>query len=407
MPIHHRDTGPARALVLAVPALSALLGVSLSRAEPDLRGPLVAIPHCSIVSEGCSLDPATPDLDPAGCALTLEKQLDRRGVHAEVIGPGTVVCGEGSRAVILEATLTAQCPDRARNESVMTQVLSVRLAMDLVLKDCFSGEELGRGRSERALESGRRALVRDSVEELAHHTSEMKVRRAYPDTPLRWLRADVGGEKSIEVFGGTVDIDDSGINDFLDDAGIDTEDTAFRGGIEVAYNPWSAQGTRVALGLELMEVTTEEKGQVDLAKLGRDPANHPGFDPNGPQNVEMILRVLGLRGSVAQGIDVTLNQRVSVMGTIGYYTLGQALAPAEIKIEGLGHDSDRLRNATLMLSGEIRYIWRVTPHIGVSLSGGYVRLEFSQPNRLNRADPFPYDLDFSGPTLRLGLSGRF
>ncbi len=393
-------------LLVAV-SLVLFCSASEARIAAKPRGPLVAVPHCSVVSEGCSLDPATPDLDPAGCALTLAKQLERRGVRAEVIGPGAVVCGEGSRALILEGNIQAQCPGRAQDEAVMDQVLAVSLAMELVLKDCFSGETIGRGRSERAIESGRRALVRDSVEELAHHTSETDVRRLYPETPVRWIRADVGGEKSIEVFGGFVDVEESGINDFLGDAGIDTEDTALRGGFEVAYNPWSAQATRIGVGAEIVEVESRERGGVDLADLGRNPANHPGFDPNGPHDVEMVLRVLGIRGSVAQGFDFTLNQRVSLMGTIGHYTLGHVFTPSEIRIEGLPGDSDELRKATLMLSAEVRYEWRVTPHVGLSLAGGYNYLEFSEPNRLDRRAPFPYDLDFSGTTARIALAGRF
>ncbi len=376
-------------------------------AEPQTRGPLVAVLHCTIASVGCALDPSTPDLNPAGCAVAIVNQLERRGVRAEVIGPGTVVCGEGSRALLLEGTITAECPGRALNESVMTQVLAVDLSLDLVLKDCFSGETLGRGGSKRAIESGRRALVRDAIEELTHHTAEMNVRNLYPDTPIRWIRADVGGERSIELFGGAVDIESSGINDFLEDSGLDTEDYAWRGGIEVAYNAWSMQKTRIAAGLELLEVERHDTGLVNLADLGRNPANHPGFDPNGPHDVDMTLRVLGLRASIAKGLDFTLNQRVSLMGTIGYYTLGHLLAPADVRIEGLENSSDELRDATLMLSAEIRYEWRVTPHLGLNLSGGYLYLEFPEPNRIDRAAPFPYDLDFSGATARLGLSGRF
>ncbi len=394
-------------LLLAAGLTLATAAATHLRAEDRTRGPLVAVPHCSIAPAGCALDPATPDLNPAGCAVAIVNHLERRGVRAEVIGPGTVVCGEGSRALLLEGTITATCPGRTHNESVMTQVLSVDLALDLVLKDCFSGETLGRGRSQRAIESGRRALVRDAIEEMAHHTSEMEVRNLYPDTPIRWIRADVGGERSIEIFGGAVDIESSGINDFLEDSGLDSEDYAWRWGFEVAYNPWSMQKTRIAAGLELLEVESHDTGLVDLADLGRNPANHPGFDPNGPHDVDMTLRVLGIRASVAQGFDFTLNQRISMMGTIGYYTLGHLLAPAEVRIEGLPSTSDELRDASQMLSTEIRYEWRVTPHLGVSLSGGYLYLEFPEPNRIDRAAPFPYDLDFSGTTARLGLSGRF
>ena len=397
-----RAIAPWAALCLTLPALFAPEALAV-----EGRGPLVAIPYCTIVAEDCGLDPETPDLNPAGCAATLQRQMERRGVRTEVIGPGAVVCGEGSNAIILEATLTATCSERTRNELLLDRVLAVRLEMDLVLKDCHSGEVFGRGRARRAIESGRQTLVRDAVQELSHHTAEMQIRRVFPDTPVRWMRGDIGGEVSFEVSGSVIDIGGSGINEFLRSVEIDEEDYAPGILMEMTYNPWSSQLTRVGIGMEYIRVESTEEGMIDLDDLLLDPAGHPSFDPNVPHTVETILQVLGVRGSVAQGLDLTKNQRLSVQGAFGYYVLGPRILPAEINIEGLPAEIEDFRNAKLMLTAAARYDWRFTPHLAFSVEGGYTRLDFGRPNRLNRERRFPYEIEFNGATLRIGIATRW
>ena len=101
-----------------------------------------------------------------------------------------------------------------------------------------------------------------------------------------------------------------------------------------------------------MTATTTPRLTPDLLL---DPAGHPNFDPNIPHTVETILQVLGVRGSVAQGIDLTKNQRLSVQGAFGYYVLGPRILPAEINIEGLPAEIEDFRNAKLMLTAAGRY----------------------------------------------------
>jgi hypothetical protein len=372
------------------------------------QGPLVAVPHCTVISEGCGLDPATPQLDPAACAVALAKQLDRRRVRAEVVGPGAVVCGEGSDALILEGTLTAQCPGRADNEMLMDKVYSVRMRLGLLLRDCFSGEEIGSASTQRAIESGRRTLARDAIEELGHHVAERRVRRLYPRTPVAWIRADVGGERVIESAGGGIDIEGNEINDFLDEVALDEEEYASRINFEIAYHPWSTQNTRLGIGLELMQIRAEDDGMVDPVKtLGRDPNSPASFDPNVPHHVDMKLGVVGIYGRVGYGVDITRNQRISVAGSVGYYLLGTSLMRAEIIIEGLPADAYRLRGSAAGLGGEFRYTWRFTPHLAFLVAYGFNYLDYRDPNRLHHAAHFPFDVEFSGQTARVGLGGRF
>jgi hypothetical protein len=411
---HARPRRPRRTIYAASARAAACLLLALpvggppASAAPATAGPLVAVPYCKVVSEGCGLDPEAPDLSPAGCAATIADHLERRGVRAEAIGPGTVVCGEGSNALLLEATLTSQCPARARDKLLIDKVMSIRLLLEIEMNDCFSGEVLGKGTAERAIESGRHILVRDAVEELAHHTSEMRIRSLFPETPVRWMRGDIGGERSIELAVGGIDISGSGTNDFLDAVGIDNEDTASRILLEGAYNPMSSQHTRLGIGMEYISVSSDDKGNVDLAAvLELDPANHPGFDPNMPHRVKLDLGVIGLRGSVAQGFDFTKNQRISVQGAVGYYVLGTGLAPAAIEIDGLPESANEFHDVSLMLEGTLRYTWRFTSHIALSAAYGYTWLEFHTPNRVGRGPHFPFDFDFSGASARVGLAGRF
>lgn len=390
-------------LLLAVAGLSA----GPLAAAGEERGPLVAVPDCTTSSAGCNLDPATPDLSPAGCAATLVEQLGRRGIRAEAIGPGNVTCGEGSGSLILEASIHATCPAGSSDKLVMDRVLSVKLRMNLLLRDCFTGEVVGTASTERSLESGRRTAARDAIEELGHHTSERKIRRLHPETPIRWMKADVGGERSFELTGGVVDISSGGINDLLHDLHMDSEHYAKRAAIDLAYNPWSSPGTRVAIGVEVLQAKTEGRTRLELSDLHLKPANNPGWDPNAPRTVNLRMGVVGLKGSVGQGLDVTLNQRLSVTGSIGYYILGTGLMPATLEVQGLPADLYTLRSSGLMLSGGVRYEWRFTPHLELSAEYGYQLLQFSRPNRVGHVAFFRYDMDFTGPAARIGIGGRF
>ncbi|HXI02441.1 MAG TPA: hypothetical protein VNI57_04620 [Candidatus Saccharimonadales bacterium] len=399
---------PATALsrLLLLLAVAGAATGALAAAGED-RGPLVAVPNCTTSSEGCNLDPATPDLNPAGCAATLVEQLGRRGIRAEAIGPGSVTCGEGSGSLILDASIHATCPAGSGDKLVMDRVLSVKLRMTLTLRDCFTGEVVGTASTERSLESGRRTAARDAIEELGHHTSERKIRRLHPETPIRWMKADVGGERSFEVTGGAVDISSSGINDLLRDFRMDSEKHAKRAAIDLAYNPWSSPGTRVAIGVEVLQAKADGEGRVDLKDIHRSPANNPGWDPNAPRSVNLRLGVVGIKGSVGQGLDVTLNQRLSVTGSIGYYILGTGLMPATLDVEGLPAGDYTLRSSSVMLSGGVRYEWRFTPHLELSAEYGYQFLQFSRPDRVDRVRFFPYNVDFTGPSARIGFGGRF
>lgn len=385
----------------------ALCGGFAAAGAADLRGPLVAIPHCTVVSEGCGLDPETPDLNPAGCAATLARYMERRGVRTEVIGPGTVVCGEGSNALLLEGTLTGHCPARAENKLLLEQALSVRLELDLELKDCFSGQVLGRGRTKRAIEWGRHTLVRDALEELSHGTSERKIRRLFPETPIRWMKADVSGEHSFEVSGGVIDIEGSGINKFLEEVELDQEDRARRIILEMAYNPRPSHRTRVGVGLEHVSMEAEGRGRVDLDALNANPADFPGVDPNAPAAVDVKLQVVGLRVSLGHGLDFTKNQRVSIQGALGYYIMGPGFAPATARVQGAPEDLFKFRESTGMVEGNLRYEWRFTSHLAFSASYGYIFLDFHRPNRVGRGRHFAFDLDFSGTSTMVGLAGRF
>lgn len=390
--------GSALLLALLAPA-SAVLAAGADRPP---RGPVIAIPDCKVVSQGCGLDPQTPDLSPAGCATALAGQLDRRGITSRLLGPVQVSCGPGSNAIVAEVSLTATCPGRSGNELPMTQVMSVDLWSEMVLRDCSTGEVVGRAKTRRQLDWQRRTVIRDLVEELGHHLSEWKIRKSHPETPIAWMRGDVGGEHSMEISGGFVDVKDNEFNDFLAAAGGKREDHGFHGRLETSFHPPGNQNLRYALGMEAFGFKTDTRGDVTGDMVGLPPGASVQ-----QARIEMDLGVVGLRGSIGYGWNITRNQSVGAEIGGGYYLLGKSLYPAEIRIENLPGGNIRLREGNFGASSEVRYEWRFTPHLAFAAGGGWTHIVFTSVNVIDRNRDLPFDIEFTGLTARAGISGRF
>jgi hypothetical protein len=410
--VSRKDRGPHsgnRALAAFIPAMLcvalAITPVAARGGDEPARGPVVAIPDCRIISEGCSLDDASPDLSGAGCAVSLAGQLQRRGITSQLIGPTTVLCGPGSSTVVLEASITATCPNRAENELPLNQVKQVDLFGTLVMRDCNTGEIVGRAEARRSIDWQRRTLIRDLTEELGHHIKELAIRRSHPHTPVRWMKADVGGEHTLELGGGFVDVEDNKLNDYLSGIGLAREQYGYRLVLETGYHPWKDDNYTMAFGLEALKFESEGTGNFLADSLGVDPSSLASVP--GQTRVKATMQVIGMRASLGYGLDFTRNQRVSLQGSVGYYILGPAFAPAVIEVDGLTAGEFELRDATGGFSGEARYEWRFTPHLGFSVMGGWNYLNFHRPNRVDRTADLPFNIEFTGVTGRAGLSARF
>jgi len=389
------------------PAAAAAAASGSAPGTGNARGPVVVVPHCRIETTGCGLDPATPDLDPAACAAAIAKHLERRGVSAHLSGTVADVCAADPAAVVIQAAITAVCPGKRGGNTLLDFARKTLLQADIEMRNCATGEVAGRSRTERALESGRRTLLRDAMEEFSHHVSEREVRRTQPGTPLAWLRADVGGEHSIEVRGGAVDVEESQINDFFRAAGPEEDEYASRATLETAYHPWRAQRFRFALGLDRLEIRRTGEGTFAGALLN---LNSP--DPNIPLNfvgarVNARLRTLGLNGSAAYGLDITRHQRISLGVNGGYYLLGTSVARSVIQVEGLPPLRLELRAASWARGAEVRWDWRLTPHLAVNAAYGWNDLNFDNPDRTHSRRFLPFDVEFTGQAARAGIAGRF
>lgn len=388
--------------------LAGLLGAFPLMAPADdgsarpARGPVVVIPDCAIVSAGCDLDPDTPVLNAAACAADVARLLQRRGVSSTLPGPVADVCAVDPKAVAVLTTITAVCLVEKGRRTPQEFALHTRLEAAIEVKDCAGAETAGRGRAGRAVEAGRRTLLRDAVEELGHRFSTRRVRRSHPGTPHAWLRADVGGEYGVEVRGGVVEIGGSGINDFFKAAGLPADETATRSTIELAYHPWRSQRARFAVALDAMQIHASGKGTFNGSLL------HLGSGVSfSSARVDATLRALGPVFSASYGLDYTRHQRISLGGSLGYYVLGTWLAPSEIEIEGTDPRSFKLSDSNWGIGAEARWDWRVTAHFGVSASWGWNRLNFDRPRRTITDKFLPYDVDFTGRTARLGIAARF
>jgi hypothetical protein len=373
-------------------------------------GPAVVVPDCRIENAGCGLDGASPDLDPAACAHTLSKLLGRRGVATALPGPAADACAADPRAVVLLGSVAASCPADPGGGPARDGAVRTVLHADLRMLDCASGETVGRSDAERAVESGRRTLLRDAVEELSHHLSERKVRRSHPETPLAWMRGDAGGEHAVEVRGGALDSERSDINGLFQATGLPDEDRAPRVAIEAAYNPWRAQRLRLGAGVEGLQIHGEGDGVFSRKLLNgalRDPNGFPL--PFAPARVEAVFRAVGLVGSAAYGFDVTRHQRVSGRASLGYFVLGPGLGgEAEIRVTGTPAPlTARVEAASWGGAAEARWDWRFTPHLALSAALGWNHLAFTSPDRPGRARFLPWDVEFSGRSAQVGIAGRF
>ncbi len=389
-------------------AAALLLGTATSRlaaVEGDRlpEGPVVAVPHCRVYAQECGLDPATPALSPAGCAMEFAQLLGRRGVTTRLVGETAVVCAPGSDTLVAEVTLTARCPAGADGDLPVARAKTVRVRAEVTLRDCATGEVVGRGRTKRQVEAGRHHLVRDLVEELGHHLSERKVRRAHSWTPIRWFGPDVGGERSIELLGGAIDVEEGGFGDLLEQAGMERAEYAERAALGTYYRPWHSPRVHVGFALEAMRIREEGTGDFDSDMLGLEDR---GVALSGAE-MKADLQVWGFNGTLGYGFDFTRNQRLSGILAVGYYLLGPTFARATIEIEGLPGGEIRLCDATVGGWVDLRYEWRLTPHLAVIASYGYSGIRFRRPNIEDNTRDFPVHVDYTGQTGRIGLAVRF
>lgn len=371
------------------------------------EGPVVAVPHCRVFTQDCGLDPEAPALSPAGCAMEIARRLGRRGVTTRLVGETTVICAPGSDTLVAEVTLTALCPDRARRDLPVTRAKRVRVKAELTLRDCATGEVVGRGRTKRQVEVGRHHLVRDLLEELGHHLSERKIRRSHSWTPIRWYGPDVGGEWSIELLGGAIDVEEGGFSDFLEAAGettgLERAEYAERATLGAYYRPWHRPRFHLGLGLETMRIRKEGTGDFSSDLLGLEDR---GVVLSG-EEMKADLNVWGLNGALGYGFDFTRNQRLSGILAVGYYLLGPSFSRAKIEIEGLPGGEIRLRDAAVGGWVDLRYEWRLTPHLAIIASYGYNGLRFRRPNIQDNTRDFPFHVEYTGQTGKAGLAVRY
>jgi len=401
----HRLRTPAAGLLAAATILALCAAITAPFAaggDRPPRGPVVAIPDCHVVSQGCGIDPESPDLSPAGCATALAGQLSRRGITSRLMGPVEVSCGPGSNAIVAEVSLTATCGGGSDAELPVARAKAADLWAELILRDCSTGEVVGRAKTRREMSWQRRTVMRDLTEELGHHLSERKIRKSHPGTPISWMRGDVGGEHSFEFSGGLIDVERNAFNDFLADAGGDREKNAFHGRIELAFHPVANPGFRAAVGVDALGFKTTTRGDVTGDMVG---AGAGASVTNA--RITMDIGVVGVRGSIGYGWNITRNQSAGAEIGGGYYLLGKSLYPAEIRIENFPGGDIRLREGNFGFSSEIRYEWRFTPHLAFTAGGGWTRVAFTSVNVVDRNRNLPFDIEFTGATARAGIAGRF
>jgi len=399
-------TSMSRRSAPAVILLSLLLCAAPAAAEgsiePAARGPIVVIPDCRIVDGGCGLDPNSPSLSPHACAATLATLLERRGVRSTQPGPLTDVCSTDPNAVAVLAVITATCSTTRDGRTALGFARHTRLEADVEIKDCASGAAAGSGRTVRSLGAGRWTLLRDAVEELGHRLSSGEIRSTHAETPLAWVGADVGSERSVELRGGFVDVRRSSINNFFRAAGITADATAARETLEIVSHPWSRQRVRIACGLDALQMQTSGRATFSTSLLHLAPSVNLAS-----ARLDATLRALGPECNASYGWDYTRHQRISIGGGLGYYLLGTFLAPSKIQIEGTPANSLKLRDSAFGLVAEARWEWRLTSHIGISAAWGWNDLSFRHPRQTRSGHFLPYNVDFTGETARLGIAGRF
>lgn len=377
---------------------------TLAGAADVPRGPLVVVPECRMIQSGCGLDPDTPDLNAAACAMAVAKQLERRGIRTTLPGPVTDVCAGDPNAVVALTTVTFECGADQDGMTRRRYALKTRLRGELEIRDCASGEVAGRARAARAVASGRRTLVRDLVEELGHHLAPGKVRASHPETPLRWMRADVGGERSVEIDAGSIDASSSGINRILKGMGLPEQDRARRLLVERAYTPWSYPGVRLAIGLSGTEMRSSGDGTFNRGLL-RLPPSKPQTFTNVP--VDVTLRSLGFYLSAGYGFDYLRNQRISAAAHVGYSAMGGSLAPSRMEINATGPIEIPLRDGAWPLGAGVRWEWRLFPHWEIAATYGWNRMNFKNPKETLSGRFAPYDVGYTGAEARVGIAVRF
>lgn len=364
-------------------------------------GPRVLVPDCRIVNQGCGLDPASPDLDPHACAATLVQLLEQRHVQGSAVGPAAASCSDPN-VLVLEASLTALCPtgtgllglDAARRTDY--QVV-------LKLKDCAGGGTVGGASATRGMQGGRRRVLTDALDEMGHHLSKGSIRRSHRGTPLGWYRADPSGWRSAELLIGWINLGNGGINDFLEASDLGEINKAPRVTFISAYVPRTARNARFGLGLDFLRMRDSGDGFFDPASFNMNPVNNPAR----PAHIDVDLRATGGVFDATYGWAFTRNQRIGVRGTIGYYMMGWAFAPADIDVEGAPDDTGDLSGHAWGRSAEARYDWNVTAHINLSAAVGYQKLDFGNPNVVDRKRFFPFHIDYSGATFQIGIGARF
>src|SRR5262249_30712623 len=145
----------------AIEAAVAASGTDLTGGGPS-RGPTVVVPDCTIEDSGCHLDPSTPDMNPGACAVTLSELLQRRGIRTlRSAGPAAKACATDPNSIVVLTTFRAVCPVKDSEALPRRSVVRTRLSAEITVRDCASGEVVGHGRTERAIEWGRRRVLSD------------------------------------------------------------------------------------------------------------------------------------------------------------------------------------------------------------------------------------------------------
>jgi len=405
-------TDRRRVWVLRIAALSlVLLAIVPAAAAPatgdstaretgvgSSSGPALVITECTIEPGGCGLDPNTPDLIPSACTSTLAELFERRGIRT--VRPGGVgdVCAIDPNALVVLATIRAACPVERGRKLARPYVARSRLHADVEIRDCATGKVVGRGSAGRAIEWGRRRTLSDAVEELSHHISIRDIRATHPETPMRWMRSDVGGQMTIDISGGVLDVKKSDMNGFFKSAGIPTDDLATRQTAQVVIHSWKNQRSTVVGGIDAMQVATSGHGTFDSSDLSlRPPSSFTSA------RVTAKLRTVGAFVDWGYGYDLTRHQRVSIDAFFGYYILGTWLAPSAIEVEGAHPGSLNLADSQYGVGANARWDWRLTPHFGVHAGYGWTRLAFRSTMNTLTGRFLPADIDFTGQTVRVGF----
>jgi hypothetical protein len=364
-------------------------------------GPRVLVPDCKIVNQGCGLDSASPDLDPHACAATLVNLLDQRHVQGSAVGPGAASCSDPN-VLMLQASLTALCPTG-------TGLLGLEAArrtdyqVVLRLQDCAGGGTVGTGSATRGMQGGRRRALSDALEEMGHHLLEGRIRRSHRGTAIGWYGPDPSGWRSAELLAGWIDVSGGGVNDFLKASNLGNADKAPRATLLVGYVPRTMRNARFGIGLDLLRMRQSGDGLFDPANFNQNPVTNPA----GPAHIDLDLRATGVDFDALYGWAFTRNQRIGIRGTVGYYMMGWALAPANIDVEGSPEGTGEMSGHAWGRSAEARYDWNVTAHIDLSLAAGYEKLDFGRANIVDEKRFFPFSVDYSGPAFQAGIAARF